>query len=69
MQRPENEALAVVAQFHLWLLTAALLFTIGGLLFWLLGLTAQNLIGQIVTAVVGAIVALYIAAKLKSRAA
>ncbi len=42
---------------------------VGGLLFWLLGLTAQNLIGQIVTAVVGAIVALYIAAKLKSRAA
>ncbi len=36
VQRPENEALAVVAQFHLWLLTAALLFTIGGLLFWLM---------------------------------
>src|SRR5207302_3060623 len=25
-----------VGQFHLWLLTAALLFTIGGLLFWLM---------------------------------
>jgi uncharacterized membrane protein YeaQ/YmgE (transglycosylase-associated protein family) len=42
---------------------------VGGLLFWVLGLTAHNLIGQIVTAVIGAIVALYIAAKLKSRAA
>jgi len=36
VQRPASEALAVVAQFHLWLLTAALLFTIGGLLFWLM---------------------------------
>jgi PAS domain S-box-containing protein len=36
VQRPASEALAVVAQFHLWLLTAALLFTIGGLLFWLI---------------------------------
>src|SRR5437763_3463019 len=36
VQRPEGEALAVVAQFHLWLLMAALLFTIGGLLFWLM---------------------------------
>ena len=36
VQRPESEALAVVAQFHAWLLTAALLFAIGGLLFWLL---------------------------------
>lgn len=36
VQRPESEALAVVAQFHLWLLSAALLFAIGGLLFWLL---------------------------------
>jgi uncharacterized membrane protein YeaQ/YmgE (transglycosylase-associated protein family) len=42
---------------------------IGGLLFWVLGLTAHNLIGQIVTAVIGAIVLLYVAAKLKSRAA
>ena len=42
---------------------------VGGLLFWVLGLTAQNLIGQIVTAVIGAIVFLYVAAKLKSRAA
>ncbi len=36
VQRPVSEALAVVTQFHLWLLTAALLFAIGGLLFWLL---------------------------------
>src|SRR6266496_3800949 len=36
VQRPTGEALAVVAQFHLWLLTAALLFAIGGLLFWLM---------------------------------
>ena len=36
VQRPASEALAVVEQFHLWLLTAALLFTIGGLLFWLM---------------------------------
>ncbi len=36
VQRPANEALAVVAQFHLWLLTTALLFAIGGLLFWLM---------------------------------
>ncbi|HKV59605.1 MAG TPA: ATP-binding protein [Ktedonobacteraceae bacterium] len=36
VQRPASEALAVVSQFHLWLLTAALLFTIGGLLFWLM---------------------------------
>src|SRR6266849_5709626 len=34
VQRPASEAQAVVAQFHLWLLTAALLFAIGGLLFW-----------------------------------
>lgn len=36
VQRPTDEALAVVTQFHLWLLTAALLFAIGGLLFWLI---------------------------------
>jgi PAS domain S-box-containing protein len=36
VQRPASEALAVVAQLHLWLLTAALLFAIGGLLFWLI---------------------------------
>ena len=36
VQRPTGEALAVVAQFHLWLLAAALLFAIGGLLFWLM---------------------------------
>jgi PAS domain S-box-containing protein len=35
-QRPASEALAVVAQLHLWLLTAALIFAIGGLVFWLL---------------------------------
>ncbi|HET8843579.1 MAG TPA: histidine kinase dimerization/phospho-acceptor domain-containing protein, partial [Ktedonobacteraceae bacterium] len=36
VQRPASEALAVVEQFHLWLLATALLFAIGGLLFWLL---------------------------------
>ncbi len=36
VQRPVNEALAVVVQFHLWLLIAALIFAIGGLLFWLI---------------------------------
>ena len=36
VQRPTSEALAVVAQLHLWLLVAALLFAIGGLLFWLM---------------------------------
>ena len=36
VQRPESEALAVITQFHLWLLTAALLFAIGGLFFWLI---------------------------------
>jgi PAS domain S-box-containing protein len=36
VQQPASEALAVIAQFHLWLLTAALLFAIGGLLFWLM---------------------------------
>ncbi len=36
VQRPAAEALAVVAQFHLWLLMTALLFAIGGLLFWLI---------------------------------
>ncbi len=36
VQRPTREALAVVEQFHLWLLIAALLFAVGGLLFWLL---------------------------------
>ncbi|HEY6406739.1 MAG TPA: ATP-binding protein, partial [Ktedonobacteraceae bacterium] len=34
VQRPAGEALAVVAQFQFWLLIAALLFAIGGLLFW-----------------------------------
>src|SRR5690242_1635381 len=36
VQRPTNQALAVVTQLHLWLLVAALLFAIGGLLFWLM---------------------------------
>ncbi|MBA2680510.1 MAG: GAF domain-containing protein, partial [Ktedonobacteraceae bacterium] len=36
VQRPTREALAVVEQFHLWLLIAAILFAVGGLLFWLL---------------------------------
>ncbi|HEX2909397.1 MAG TPA: ATP-binding protein [Chloroflexia bacterium] len=36
VQRPAYEALAVVGEFRLWLLAAALLFALGGLLFWLL---------------------------------
>lgn len=36
VQRPASEALAVVNQLHLWLLAVALLFAIGGLLFWLI---------------------------------
>ncbi|HEX7737631.1 MAG TPA: ATP-binding protein [Ktedonobacteraceae bacterium] len=36
VQRPASEALAVVTQFHLWLLAVALLFALGGMLFWLL---------------------------------
>jgi PAS domain S-box-containing protein len=36
VQRPAGEALAVVGQFQFWLLMAALLFAIGGLLFWLM---------------------------------
>lgn len=36
VERPVSEALAVVAQFHIWLLVVALLFTLGGLLFWLM---------------------------------
>ncbi|HLJ35845.1 MAG TPA: ATP-binding protein [Ktedonobacteraceae bacterium] len=36
VQRPAGEALAIVGQFQFWLLTAALLFAIGGLLFWLM---------------------------------
>src|SRR5260221_3534893 len=35
VQRPAGEALAVIAPFQFWLLAAALLFTIGRLLFWL----------------------------------
>ena len=36
VQRPAGEALAVISQLHLWLIAAALFFTGGGLLFWLL---------------------------------
>src|SRR5260370_15321201 len=36
VQRPASQALALGAQLHLWLLVAALLFAIGGLLFWLM---------------------------------
>src|SRR5437764_6037755 len=36
VQRPASEALAVATQFQFWLLAAALLFAIGGLLFWLM---------------------------------
>lgn len=41
---------------------------VGGVVFWALGLTAHNLIGQIVTAIIGAIIALFVAAKLKNQA-
>lgn len=41
----------------------------GGLLFSLLGLKAFGLIGSLVTAVVGAIVCLFIAAKIKNSSA
>lgn len=36
VQRPASEALAVVAQFHVWLLTTAVIFGIGGLVFWMM---------------------------------
>jgi PAS domain S-box-containing protein len=36
VQRPTSEALAAVTQFHFWLLATALLFILGGFLFWLL---------------------------------
>lgn len=36
VQRPVKEALGVVSEFRLWLLFAALIFALGGLLFWLL---------------------------------
>ena len=39
VQRPVSEALAVVGELRIWLLGAALLFAVGGLLFWLLLLT------------------------------
>ncbi|HET8912289.1 MAG TPA: ATP-binding protein [Ktedonobacteraceae bacterium] len=39
VQRPAAEALALVGQFHLWLLSAAMLFALGGLFFWLTLLT------------------------------
>lgn len=34
VQRPSSQALAVVGEFHLWLLIAALIFALGGLVFW-----------------------------------
>lgn len=36
VQRPVEEALGVVSEFRLWLLFAAFIFALGGLLFWLL---------------------------------
>lgn len=36
VQRPSAEALAVITQFHLWLLLVAAIFAVGGLVFWLL---------------------------------
>ena len=36
VERPASEALAVVAQFHVWLLTTAVIFAIGGLVFWMM---------------------------------
>jgi signal transduction histidine kinase/HAMP domain-containing protein len=45
VQRPVGEALSVVSEFRLWLLAAALIFALGGLLFWflLLGRVIQPL--------------------------
>jgi signal transduction histidine kinase len=36
VERPASDALSVVDQLHRWLLAAALLFAVGGLLFWLM---------------------------------
>ncbi len=36
VQRPTSQALAVVAEFHVWLLVVALIFILGGLVFWLM---------------------------------
>jgi PAS domain S-box-containing protein len=36
VQKPMSEALAVVTQLHFWLLTVAVIFAVGGLLFWLI---------------------------------
>ena len=35
-QRPVGQALAAVTQLHLWLLAAAVIFSVGGLVFWLM---------------------------------
>jgi uncharacterized membrane protein YeaQ/YmgE (transglycosylase-associated protein family) len=39
---------------------------LGGLLFWLLGLTANGLVGSLVVATVGAIVLLFLLRKIKT---
>ncbi|NJO67756.1 MAG: GlsB/YeaQ/YmgE family stress response membrane protein [Rhodospirillales bacterium] len=41
----------------------------GGLLFWVLGLGVKNIIGAIIAAVIGSVICLFVAAKLKNRSA
>lgn len=36
VQRPEEEVLTIITQFHLWLFAVILLFALGGLLFWMI---------------------------------
>lgn len=40
---------------------------VGGVMFWVLGLSAHHVVGSLITAVVGALVFLFAAAKLKKR--
>lgn len=40
---------------------------VGGVLFWVLGIAPKNIIGSLVTAVIGALVFLFVASKLSKR--
>lgn len=40
---------------------------VGGMLFWVLGIAPKNMIGSLVTAVVGALVFLFVAQKISKR--
>jgi|APTNR8051073442_1049403.scaffolds.fasta_scaffold03335_6 uncharacterized membrane protein YeaQ/YmgE (transglycosylase-associated protein family) len=40
---------------------------VGGVLFWVIGLSPHNVIGSLITAVIGAFVFLFVAGKLKAR--